>query len=76
MEIMAIFLRENHKGRSPEGFSQRNIAIIPKFGGNNVFLSLGELNILSLFSADWLSQNMGFYAMCHGYSTVALLEEK
>ena len=77
-EIMAIFLRENHKGRSPEWFSRRNIAIIPEFGGNNVFLSLGELNISSLFSAEWLPQNMGFYSplQCHGYSTVAPLEEK
>ena len=55
-----------------------NVAFIPEFGGNNVFLSLGKLNISSLFSAEWLPQNMGFYSPLqgHGYSTVAPLEEK
>ena len=65
---MAIFLRGNHKGKITWA----------EFGGNNVFLSLRELNISSLFSAEWLPQKMGFFSplQCHGYSTVAPLEEK
>ena len=67
-EIMAIFLRENHVGRSPKFFSE-GISIIPEFGGNHVFVSLGELNLSSILSAERLPQYMGFYSRLHFFSS-------
>ena len=45
MEIMAILLRENPKEAKPRDSPEGILILSPEFGGNNVILSLGEVNI-------------------------------
>ena len=89
MEILTIHkTNEGDNGNIPEGKSrgEKPQVIFPKeychylrvWFEYCVFLSLGELNKPSLFSAEWLPRNMGFYSplQYQGYSIVTPLEKK